>query len=165
MKQSHWFTCREKWGEDKQKPALWKRKSSIKAPQNTVRHILRKPPSLQHTTEQNSYQKLFLQQPYHFPWPLARVPQPPHLPLQPPTPNHTLQKHLSIAAGNHCKGYFTSPLQMERNPSEMLLLALLKVRTTCWWGQSPTTYFWETKVKFNLLCQEWPCFYLHQRHQ
>lgn len=46
---------------------------------------------------------------------------------------------------------------MERNPSETLLQALLKGRTTCWWGQSPT-YFWETKVKFHLLCQAQPWF-------
>ena len=159
MKQSHCFTCRGKWGEDKEKPELWKTNSSIKAPQDAIRHILRKPPSLQHTTEHNSYQKLFLQQPHPLLWPLATVPQPPPpSPASPPPPNCTPQRRFSIAAENHCKGCFTPPLQMGRNPSETLLPALFKGRTTCWWGQSPATYFWEIKVKFHLLCQAQPCF-------
>lgn len=50
-KQNHLFTCRGKWGKDQDKPAFWKINSFTKAPQDTTRHILRKPPFLQHTTE------------------------------------------------------------------------------------------------------------------
>lgn len=104
-------------GEDKDKPALWKINSSTKAPQDTTRHILRKLPFLQHTTEHNSYQEPFLQHSHTLPWSLATLPQP-------LTPNPAPQKCLSTAAGNHCKGCSTPPLQMKRNPSEMLLWAL-----------------------------------------
>lgn len=50
MKQSLFHTQglpgRRKWEEDKKNPALWKINSSIKAPKDAVRHILRKPLSL-----------------------------------------------------------------------------------------------------------------------
>lgn len=119
-KQNHPFTGRGKWGGQRQAC-----NSSAKAPQDTPRLFLGKPPFLQHTTEHKSYQKPFLQRSHTLPWFPATLPQPP-----PPSP--APQRHLSIAAATHCRGCFTASLKMKRNPGEMLLWALWKGRNT-WW--------------------------------
>lgn len=89
---------------------------------------MREAPSSQHTTEHNSYQNPFLQQPHPLPWSPATDSQPPlPSPGFPPPPNHTPWRCLSIAAGNRCKGCSTPPLQRKELPGSHCYCLFWKV--------------------------------------